>query len=68
MFCVVFHVLLLVIYMLAVADRSPRLGEERAFFSACAYLCGFCNELFSLPLGAWDGLCYFIVTLPWPSI
>ena len=41
-------------------------GEERAFFSAFA--CGLCNEGFPLPLGAWDGLCYFIVTFPWPSI
>ena len=59
-----FRVLLLVIYMLAVADQSPR----EHIFSAFAYLCGFCNEWFPLPLGAWDGLCYFIVTLPWPSI
>ena len=43
-------------------------GEEREYFSAFAYLCGFCNEWFPLPLGAWDGLCYFIVTLPWPSL
>ena len=41
-------------------------GEEIAFFSAVA--CGLCNEGFPVPLGAWDGLCYFIVTFPWPSI
>ena len=41
-------------------------GEERALFSAFA--CGLCNEGFPLPLGAWDGLCYFIVTFPWPPI
>ena len=30
--------------------------------------CGFCLERFPLPLGAWDGLLYFIVALPEPSI
>ena len=35
-------------------------GEGRAIFSAFA--CGLCNEGFPLPVGAWDGLCYFIVT------
>ena len=28
----------------------------------------FCSERFPLPLGAWDGLRYFIVALPEPSI
>ena len=28
----------------------------------------FCLERFPLPLGAWDGLRYFIVALPEPSI
>ena len=28
----------------------------------------FCLERFPLPLGAWDGLCYFIVALPEPSV
>ena len=31
-------------------------------------LFGFCLERFPLPLGAWDGLRYFIVALPEPSI
>ena len=31
-------------------------------------LCGFCLEGFPLPLGACNGLCYFIVALPEPSI
>ena len=31
-------------------------------------LCGFCSERFPLPLGAWDGLRYFIVALPGHSI
>ena len=37
--------------------------------SAVVYLqlCGFCLERFPLPLGAWDGLRYFIVPLPEPS-
>ena len=44
--------------------------EERANLSAVVYLklCGFCLERFPLPLGAWDGLRYFIVALPEPSI
>ena len=45
-------------------------GEERANLSAVVYLwlCGFCLERIPLPLGAWDGLRYFIVALPEPSI
>ena len=39
-------------------------GEERANLSAvvCLWLCGFFLERFPfpLPLGAWDGLRYFI--------
>ena len=44
--------------------------EERANLSAVVYLslCGFCLERFPLPLGAWDGLLYFIVALTEPSI
>ena len=45
-------------------------GEERANLSAIVYLysCGFCSERFPLPLGAWDGLRYFIVAFHEPSI
>ena len=45
-------------------------GEERANLSGVVYLrlCGFCLERFPLPLGVWDGLRYFIVALPEPSI
>ena len=45
-------------------------GEERANLSAVVYLylCGFRLERFPLPLCAWDGLRYFIVALPEPSI
>ena len=51
-------------------DQLPRLGEERANLSAVVnlLLCGFCLERFPLPLGAWDGLCYFIVAFPEPFI
>ena len=45
-------------------------GKERANLSAIVYLslCGFCSEVFPLPLDAWDGLRYSIVALPGPSI
>ena len=45
-------------------------GEDRANLSAvvCLWLCGFCLERFPLPLGAWDGLRYFVVAFPEPSI
>ena len=36
-------------------------GEERAYLSAIVY---YYLERISLPLGAWDGLRYFIVALP----
>ena len=44
--------------------------EERANLSDIVYLllCGFCSERFPLPVCAWGGLRYFIVTLPEPSI
>ena len=51
-----------------VVDHLPQL-RKRANLSAVVYLlCGFCLERFPLPLGAWDGLRYFIVALPEPSI
>ena len=45
-------------------------GEERANLSPIVYLqlCVFCSERFPLPLGTWNGLRYFIVALPVPSI
>ena len=45
-------------------------GGDRANLSAFVFLllCGFCLERFTLPLGAWDGLHYFIVALPELSI
>ena len=53
-------------------DQLPRLGKRELHcnVSAVVYLqlCGFCLERFPLPRGAWDGLRYFIVALPEPSI
>ena len=45
-------------------------GEERVSLSAIVqlWLCCFCSERFPLPLGALDGLRYFILALPEPSI
>ena len=45
-------------------------GDERANLSAVVYLslCGFCLKMFPLLLGAWDGLRYFIMAFPEPSI
>ena len=51
-------------------DQLP-VGEERANLSVVVvylYLCGFCLERLPLPQGAWDGLRYFIVAIPEPSI
>ena len=52
-------------------DQLPRLGKRELIcllLFTCNYVCGFCLERFPLPLGAWDGLHYFIVALPEPSI
>ena len=56
-----------VVYLYVNGSESiTSVGEERANSSAVVYLllCGFCLERFPLPLGAWDGLRYFIVALP----
>ena len=44
--------------------------EQRANFSAINYFksCNFCSKGFLLPLCVLDGLCYFLVALPGPSI
>ena len=60
-----------VVYLIVNGSGSiSSIGEERANLSAVVYLllCGFCLERFPLPLVAWDGLHYFIVALPEPSI
>ena len=57
--------------MLFIYMQINYLGWEReSLFSAVVYLllCGFCLERFALPLGAWDGLRYFIAALPEPII
>ena len=51
-------------------DQLPRLGK-RELICLLSFTCnyfGFCLERFPLPLGAWDGLRYFIVALLEPSI
>ena len=51
-------------------DQLPRLGKRELICLlsfTCNYLV-FVLERFPLPLGAWDGLRYFIVALPEPSI
>ena len=60
-----------VVYLYVSGSGSiTSVGEERANLSANVYLlfCGLCLERFPLPLGAWDGLRYYIVALPQPSI
>ena len=50
-------------------DQLPRLGKRELFcLLFLPVMCGFCLERFPLPLGAWDGLRYFIVALAEPSI
>ena len=54
-------------------NQLPRLGKRELiclllFTIVYPYLCGFCLERFPFPLGAWDGLRYFIVALSEPSI
>ena len=58
-------------YLCVICSGSiPSVGKERANLSVIVYLlvCGFCEEGFPFPLGAWDRLRYFIVTLPGHSI
>ena len=46
-------------------DQLPRLGKRELI---CLLIMWFMLEWFPLPLGGWDGLHYFIVALPEPSI
>ena len=50
-------------------DQLPRLGK-RELICLLSFTCNYVGylERFPLPLGAWDGLRYFIVALPEPSI
>ena len=58
------------LYVRGCSGLITSVGEERANFSAFVYIIilWFLLESFPLPLGAWDGLRYFIVALPEPSI
>ena len=50
-------------------DQLPRLGK-RELICLLLFTCNYVVsvwERFPLPLGAWDGLRYFIVALPEPS-
>ena len=70
MFRVVICILLLFIYMLTVVDQLPRLGK-RELICLLLFTCNYVVSVwrgFPLPLGAWDGLRYFIMSLPEPSI
>ena len=51
-------------------DQLPRLGKREliCLLSFTGNYVFFYLERFPLPLGAWDGLRYFIVALPEPSI
>ena len=53
-------------------DQLPRLGKRELvclLLFTCNYSVSVFESLrFPLPLGAWDGLRYFIVALPEPSI
>ena len=52
------------------SELNTLVWEQLANFSAinCFKLCSFCSEGVLLPLCALDGLRYFIVALPVPSI
>ena len=67
--CRILHSVVSYLYV-SYGGSITTVGEERAGLSAIVYLslCGFCSERCSLHFGAWDGLRYFIVVLPRPSI
>ena len=68
MFRVVICILLLFIYMYTVVDQLPRLGK-RELICLLLFTCNYvASVLERFPLGAWDGLRYFIAALPEPSI
>ena len=51
----------------AVVDQLPPLGKKELVF-LLLFTCGFCFGEVSLPLCTWDGLHFFIVALPGPSV
>ena len=70
MFHVVFYIQIVSYLYVSCSGSIISVGKGRASLSAIVYLllCGFYLEMFPLPLGAWDGLCYFFVVPPAPSI
>ena len=52
------------------SESNKFIWEQRSNFSAINYfkICNFCSKGFLLPLCVLDGLCYFLVALPGPSI
>ena len=55
--------------MLAVVDQLPQLGKKELIcLQLFLDIMWFLFERYPIPLGAWDGLNYFIVALPGPSI
>ena len=66
--CVSWSIVSYLLY--AVADQLPRLGKREPVV-LLLFTCNFVVSVrrrFYIPLGTWDGLHYFIVTLPGPSI
>ena len=60
-----------VFYMLAVVDQLPRWGKSELICLlsfTCNYVISVRRRYLPLPLGAWDGLHYFIVALTGHSI
>ena len=56
--------------MLTVVDQLPRL-RKRELICLLLFTCNYVVSVwrgFPLPMGAWDGLRYFIMLLPEPSI
>ena len=58
------------LFIISGSGSITLVGNERANFVCYCLLViiWFLLERFLLPLGAWDGLRYFIVALPQPSI
>ena len=60
-----------VFYLCAVADQLPRFGKRELIYLlsfTCNYVVSVRRGFLFLSVGAWDGLPYFIVALPEPSI
>ena len=58
-------------YMYSVVDQLPRLGKRELIcllLFTCDHVVSIGEVTSQVPLGAWDGLRYFIVAFPEPSI